>query len=443
MIQNRDQLTVTRLHEVTLDCIEAGIEAAQPKNAVANALSLSENILEIQNRTIDLSQFTDILILGGGKAAAQMAQALEQVLSDWISGGVVVTNDPRETMYTEVFEGSHPIPDVIARDGAEEILSLARQADEDTLILFLLSGGGSALLPLPDGNISLSDLQLITEELLACGATIDEINTIRKHISRIKGGEFAVAAAPATVGGLVISDVVGNDLDVIASGPIVGDESTFQDALSVLEAHDIDAPVTVKDHLTRGKRGEIDETPTTNEPVFERVSTHILADPTTAIEAAMTAAERTDFTPLLLSTRVEGEAREVGKVHAAIANEIIHSGRPIEPPAILLSGGETTVTIRGDGHGGPNQEFALSGLLQNDFENIVIGAVDTDGEDGATDAAGAIGDTTIIDLKSTAKKALLKNDTYDYFKARQSLIHTGPTGTNVNDLRVIAIPEQQ
>lgn len=441
MIRNRDQLAVSSTHELVMDCIEAGIEASQPKNAIANAVSVTGDSLEIRGTSIDLTQYDDVLILGGGKAAAQMSRALERVLGDRISDGVAVTNDPGEVMHTEVIEGSHPTPNADGRDGAAEILSVARQADEKTLILFALSGGGSALLPLPAGDISLSDLQHLTEDLLASGASIDEINTVRKHLSQIKGGQFVNAATPATVVGLVLSDVVGNDLGVIASGPIVGDDSTFDEAQSVLEAYNINPPATVSDRLRRGERGEIQETPDTDHPIFEQVQIHVLADANTAIEAAISVAEESAYTPLVLSRQVEGEAREVGKVHAAVANEAVLSGRPVEPPALLLSAGEATVTIRGDGLGGPNQEFVLNGLLQLNSEDIVVGSVDTDGEDGATDAAGALAQPVIIDDDDAAQNVLAENDTYDYFSERQALIQTGPTGTNVNDLRVIAIPE--
>lgn len=441
MIRNRDQLAVTSTHELVMDCIEQGIEATQPKNAVKNVLTLTGNTLKIRGASVDLNQYSEILILGGGKAAAQMARAIEDVIGDRLSEGVVVTNDPMETSYTKVIKGSHPTPNASGRNGAEEILSLANRAGKSTLILFPLSGGGSALLPLPAGNVSLSDLQILTRDLLESGASINEINSVRKHLSRIKGGRLAAAAAPATVIGLVISDVVGNDLGVIASGPIVGDSSTFGDAKEVLEKYDIEPPRTIIDHLQKGTSGQIAETPAPDNDAFDRIQTHVLAEASTAVERAKSVVENSEYTPIILSTEVEGESREVGKVHAAIANESSKSGNPVEPPLVLLSSGETTVTIQGDGLGGPNQEFVLSGLLTLRSDRIVMASIDTDGEDGATDAAGAIATREIIKNEDQAREVLSNNDTYGYFSDRDALIQTGPTGTNVNDLRIIAIPE--
>lgn len=441
MIQNRKQLAVTPAHKVVLDCLAAGIEASQPKNAVANTVSKEDSNLIVGDTTVDLTQFEEVVVLGGGKAAAQSAKALETILENTISGGVVVTNDPRETKQVDVIEGSHPVPNESGKTGAKAILSRAQKADEGTLILFPLSGGGSSLLPLPVSDVMLTDLQQVTEELLTSGATITEINTVRKHISQIKGGQFAMAAAPATVIGLVLSDVAGNNLGTIASGPIVGDNTTYQDAISVLESYDIEPPNTIKTHLRHGADEKFEETPQSNYHCFDNVSTHILADASTAIDAAIDEITHTPFTPFVLSTSIEGEACEIGKVHSAIGNEIIRSGRPIEPPAVLISGGEATVTVRAGGLGGPNQEFVLESLLQASSEEMVVASVDTDGEDGATDAAGALGTSTIVSNKDIARQSLDQNDTYPYFSRRDALVYTGQTGTNVNDLRIIAIPD--
>lgn len=441
MIQNRGRLAISPAHALVLDCLEAGIQASQPKNAVRNALSRTADTLEIENETIDLSQYTEILILGGGKAGAQMARALEEVLGDHLSAGIVVTNDPVQTATTDVIEGAHPVPDEAGRNGAKRILSLSEQAGPNTLILCPLSGGGSALLPAPAGEISLSDLQVLTEELLASGATINEINSVRKHLSSIKGGRLAAAAAPATTIGLLLSDVVGNDRSVIASGPLVEDSSKFSDARSVLNQYDIAPPTAIDRHLEQGVAGEVSETPGPEHPAFDHVQTHVLADVTTAIQHVKSVVADSEYSPLLLSTEVEGEAREAAKVHAAIANEVQTTGNPVEPPVVLISGGETTVTIRGDGKGGPNQEFVLSGLLRLHSDDVVIGSVDTDGHDGATDTAGVVGTREVVDSEEQALNALAKNDAYEYFRDRSALIQTGPTGTNVNDLRVIAVPE--
>ncbi|HET7324051.1 MAG TPA: glycerate kinase [Halococcus sp.] len=441
MIQNREQLGATPIHEVALDCIEAGITATQPDHAIKNAVKRTVDTLEIDETTVDLGQYAEILVIGGGKASAQMARTVEEILGERITEGVVVTNDPIETDFVEVVEASHPIPDEVGIEGTKNVLSLAEQATDETLVLCLISGGGSALLSAPADGITLADLQSLTDDLLSSGATIHEINAVRKHLSAIKGGRLATAAAPATVVGLILSDVVGNDLGVIASGPIVPDTSTYDDARSVLQRYGITPPTTVKTHLERGAAGELPETPKSDEGAFERTQIHVLADGFTALKAAQSTAEGHGYTPVILSSRVEGEAREAAKTHVAIAEESHATGNPVAPPAVFLSGGETTVTMDGNGIGGPNQEFALSGALTLDSKGIVVASVDTDGSDGATDVAGALIDGETVDDLDRARTALAENDAYPYLADRNAIIETGPTGTNVNDLRVIVVED--
>lgn len=441
MIQNRTQLSTTAAHDVALDCIEAGIAAAQPDRALGSALDRSGDELTIDGSVVNLDEYTEVLVVGGGKAAAQMARVLETVLGEHLTEGVVVTNDPRETEWITVVKGAHPSPDEAGQDGAQRVLSCAERATEDTLVLCPISGGGSALLPAPVDGVSLAELQSLTEALLSSGATIHEINTVRKHLSAIKGGRLAKAASPATVISLVLSDVVGNDYGVIASGPTVPDESTYADALAVLERYDITPAAAIRTHLERGAAGDRPETPDTADPAFERTSIHVLADGFTALAAARSAAEERGYTPVILSSRVEGEAREAAKTHAAIGEETLTTGNPVEPPVVYLSGGETTVTMHGDGVGGPNQEFVLSGIMTAESDSIVVGSVDTDGKDGASTVAGALASRAILDDRERARTALAENDAGSYFMEREAVVETGPTGTNVNDLRVVVVDD--
>ena len=324
--------------------------------------------------------------------------------------------------------------------GAERVRALAEAATEETLVLGVVTGGGSALLPAPADDLSLENVQQVTDELLASGAAIDEINAVRKHLSALKGGRLAEAAAPATVVGLVFSDVVGNDLDVVASGPFVPDASTYEEALAVVDRYALDVPASVRTRLERGVQGDVPETPDPGDPVFEGVETHVLADGFTALDAARDEAVERGYDAHVLSSRIRGEAREAARSHVAIAEEMRATGNPFDPPAVVLSGGETTVTLRGDGDGGPNQEFALSAALELDEENVVVASVDTDGVDGASEAAGAVVDArTVTDDESDAHDALEGNDSLPFLDAHDALVVTGPTGTNVNDLRVMVV----
>ncbi|EMA51237.1 glycerate kinase type-2 family protein [Halococcus thailandensis] len=440
MIRNREELAETPAHETALDCIAAGIEATQPTRVMSEALDRDGSTLTIGDTTVVLDEYSEIVVVGGGKAAAQMANVIEDVLGDRLTDGVVVTNDPQETDRIAVVEGSHPTPNEAGEEGARRVLSLADGATEETLVLCLISGGGSALLPAPVDGVSLAELQSLTDDLLSSGATIHEINAVRKHLSAIKGGRLAAAAAPATVHSLLLSDVVGDDPSIIASGPTVPDESTYADARDVLDRYDIRPSAAIVERLENGD-GERSETPTADDPAFERTELHMLANGFTALAAARSVAEEHGYTPVILSSQVEGEAREAAKTHAAIADEALATGNPVSPPAVLLSGGETTVTLDGDGSGGPNQEFVLSGALTSTSADVVVASVDTDGKDGASDVAGAIADRDALDDERRARAALAANDVYPYLAERGLVVDTGKTGTNVNDLRVLVVGE--
>jgi glycerate 2-kinase len=382
------------------------------------------------------------IVVGAGKAAAAMAAAVE---ADW-SGpleGLVVTRygHGAPTQRIRVVEASHPVPDAAGPAAAREILELARGLGPDDLVLCLISGGGSALLALPAGDITLADKQAINRALLRSGAHIGEMNCVRKHLSAIKGGRLAVAAAPARLVSLIISDVPGDDLSVIASGPTVPDATTQADALAVLEKYRIEASSAVLKQLADPAA----ETPKPGDPRFSNVSNILIATPQDSLEAAATLARQSGFASIILGNAIEGEARECGIVHAGIALQAASFGQPAQPPCAILSGGETTVTVRGKGRGGRNAEFLLSlAIALGGRGGISALAADTDGIDGSEDNAGAIiGPDTLRRAAQAGVdvvKLLAENDAYSAFAALGDLIVTGPTRTNVNDFRAILIP---
>jgi hydroxypyruvate reductase len=442
MIEDSDRLAATPAHRTALHCIEEGIGAAVPKRVVREQVGLDGDRLVVADESYDLADFGEVVVVGGGKAAAGVAAALEDLLGDRLSGGVVVTNAPEPTDRVDVVEASHPVPDAAGVEGAQRVRETVAAADAGTLVLAVVAGGASALLPAPVDGLALDDLQAVTDALLASGAAIEEINAVRKHCSALKGGLLARAAAPATVVSLLFSDVVGDDPAVIGSGPTAPDPSTFAEAVAVLDGYEIDAPAAVRERLKRGAAGELAETPTADDDCFERVHTHVLANAWTALAAAREAAAEAGFRTLVLSSRVEGEAREAGRMMAAVAAEIAATGNPVEPPAVVLSGGETTVTVAGGsegaGRGGPNTEFALS-AARTLPDTAVLASVDTDGEDGASGAVGALVDAETVDDRAAATAALRANDAASYLADRDALIETGRTGTNVNDLRVLVV----
>jgi hydroxypyruvate reductase len=437
-----DAETPTDAHETAVECLERAIEAVLPDRVVRDSVSLSDETLSVCESTYDLAAYDSVLVVGGGKAAEGVADALEAVLGDRIDAGAVVTPTPGDGDRIDRLPGDHPVPSERGVESARRLVELLEGADERTLVLAVVTGGASAVIPSPAAGVSLSDLRTTTDALLRSGADIGELNAVRKHLSTLKGGGLARLAAPATVVGLVLSDVVGNDLGVVASGPTAPDETTFADALSVLDRYDIDAPASVRDRLERGAAGDVEETPTAGDPVFDRVSNHVLADGHAALAAARETAEARGYDALVLSSRVRGEAREAAKTHVAVAEESAATGDPLSPPAVVLTGGECTVTVRGDGDGGPNLEFALSAARELGTD-AVVAAVDSDGEDGGTDVAGAVVDPSTVDDDAAAAAALRDNDALPYLRDRGVLVRSGPTGTNVNDLRVAVVPASE
>ena len=373
-----------------------------------------------------------VIVLGAGKATAQMALAVEEMIPNCSGLINVKYGHTAPLKRIEINECAHPVPDEAGLKGAQRIADLARGAGKDDLILCLISGGASALLPLPVPGLSLAAKQDITKQLLQRGADIQEMNAVRRHLSQIKGGQLAKLVYPAQVVTLILSDVIGDDLNTIGSGPTAPDPSTVADAQAVLDKYKIQVPVALI------------ETPKPRDKVFRNVQNIVAGSNRLAIDAARKAARKLGYRTMVLSSLIEGETREIAKMHAAIAKEVVATGQPLKPPCCIISGGETTVTIQGQGLGGRNQEFAMAAAIEiAGTEGITIASAGTDGTDGPTDAAGAQADGATLargqKLGLDAKAYLSNNDSYHFFQPLKDLIMTGPTGTNVMDLRVMLI----
>lgn len=434
----------SRLSRDALRIFRAALDASDPAKAILERLKLSNSTLIAGRRRYRLKDFRNIYVVGAGKATAKMAQAVERLLGKRITSGFINVKYGHSARLRriETNECGHPIPDDRGVEGAQRIAEIARDAGAGDLILCLISGGASALLPLPAPPVGLKEIQETTKLLLKCGANIHELNCIRKHMSLVKGGQLAKLAHPAMLLTLILSDVIGDDLDTIGSGPTVPDRSTFAQAREILHRYGNwkNLPQPVRDRLSLDKP----ETPKPGDKIFNEVQNLIVGSNRQAVDAAAQEAKKLGYHALVLSTFVEGESRDVAIVHAAIAKEIRSSGRPLKPPACIISGGETTVTIHGQGLGGRNQEFTLAAAQQIDgLENVIILSGGTDGTDGPTDAAGALADGTTIARAKTAgldaAKVLANNDSYHFFDRLGDLIKTGPTGTNVADVRIILV----
>jgi glycerate 2-kinase len=435
--------------------LAAALQAVEPSAAVNRFMQRNGDQLCIDGQSYDLSRFKRVLMVGAGKAGAPMAAATANLLGDSLSKSVIIIKEgyenPEFNRGSEelhpgllILEAGHPLPDRRGVKATHQIIELLESTQPDDLVLCLISGGGSALMTAPIQGISLNELQALTSELLGCGATINEINSLRKHLDQVKGGRLAQLTSPAKVAALILSDVVGNHLDVIASGPTVPDITTFQDAYEVLERNKLidKVPAAITDHLRRGLHGEIPDTPKPGDPIFDQVQNVIIGSNFLAAEAAVKEAKENGFNPLLLTTYLQGEARLAGYFLASIARQIADTGQPVARPACLVVGGETTVTLHGDGLGGRNQELALGAAAELDgLKDIALVSLATDGGDGPTDAAGAVvtGDTLqharIRGLDSA--DYLSRNDAYHFFEQLGDLLKTGPTQTNVNDLTFI------
>jgi hydroxypyruvate reductase len=413
----------------------AAVAAAEPRRLVTRALERlsAAGTLDIRGR---------LRVLGFGKAGAAMAQAVEDALGERVADGFVVVKDgyTAPTRRIAVVEAGHPVPDARGLAAAERLLAHAAEAGPDDLVLVLISGGGSALTPAPEPPVTLAEKQAVTRLLLEAGATINELNAVRKHLSRLKGGRLARAAAPARVVSLVLSDVIGDPLDVIASGPTAPDPTTFGDALEVLARRGVKglAPRSVLARLEAGARGELEETPKPGDPIFARVDNLVIGNNALVVQAAAEEARRLGYRPHILDHAIEGEARTA-------AEELVRRGRGLPAGACLVAGGETTVTVRGPGRGGRCQELALAAALALDAgAPLVVLAAGTDGTDGPTDAAGGLVDGGTVERGRRAgldaRRCLEANDSYTFLRAAGDLLVSGPTNTNLLDLYLVVKP---
>jgi glycerate 2-kinase len=424
----------------------ASLKAADPAHGIERLLRIEGDTLRAGPHRYALSKFRSIHVIGAGKASAAMARTVEKLLGRRVTSGLVNTKYGHLAKLKRValHEANHPVPDEAGVEGARRISEIARAAGRDDLVIALISGGASALLPLPADGISLAQKQQVTRLLLACGATINEINCVRKHISAIKGGQLARLAAPATLLALLLSDVIGDPLDVIGSGPAAPDDSTFAQAWGVFEKFGIvdQLPAPVRERIQAGCRGEIDDTPKSGDPCFRSTRNLIVGSNRQAVDAAAEKARALGYRPVVLSTLIEGETKEIAAMHCAIAREALLSGRPAKPPVCFISGGETTVTIKGEGKGGRNMEFALAAALALEGAGDILAfSAGTDGTDGPTDAAGAwASSATAARARAQGldpQGALARNDSYPFFQQTGGLVMTGPTGTNVMDVRLV------
>jgi glycerate 2-kinase len=429
--------------------MDAALNSVEPTQTVLKHVNRDGNLISFQDQKYDLDHYKRIFLVSLGKAALPMTQAMVQILQDQLTGGIILIKEGyisdinRGQLPTNIsiIEAGHPLPDKRGIDGSRRIAKLLENVDERDLIICLISGGGSALMTDPASDISLEDMQLLTSQLLNCGASIDEINTIRKHIERLKGGWLARIAAPSRIVSLILSDVVGNPLEVIASGPTVPDPTTYRDVIAILQHYKLfqSLPKRIHAHLLEGLNGDIPDTPKPGEAIFDRVTNIIIGSNQLSCQAAIHEAQKLGFNTLLLTTFLQGEARQAGRLISAIAKELVFNHQPLPKPACIILGGETTVTVSGNGLGGRNLEIALGAV--NDIaslDNITLITLATDGVDGLTDAAGSVvtGETLYHAMEKglDPQKFLEQNDSYHFFEQLGDLIKIGPTGTNVNDL---------
>jgi glycerate-2-kinase len=429
--------------------IEASLNAVDPYQLVKEQVKRSgDTLLITEQEQIDLSDYDRVFLCGAGKGAASLTKAMEELLGDRLVGGDIIVKYEHlaDLKKINLHEAAHPVPDENGLKSTEILLNNLDNLTDRDCVFVLLTGGGSALLESLPENIALDDLQKLSSVLLQCSATIHEINCIRKHISRIKGGQLARKIHPARCITLALSDVIGDDLSVIASGPTSPDPTNFDDALVILEKYDVtnQIPKVILEHLTRGSKGEIPDTPKKEDEVFRTVSNIIVGNNRLALNRAKETAESLGFGTIILTSMLEGEAKEIAKVVASIVKEIQITDTPLKRPACILLGGEPTVRIEGSGKGGRNQELALAVALSHIHDPFVFVSVGSDGTDGPTDAAGAIVDQTTIsraDSKGLIAQAYLNNnDAYNFFAPLGDLIITGPTGTNVMDVIFALIP---
>lgn len=430
------------------EIFRAAITAASAYEAVKASIRLNSRTLRISSLSFDLKKIKRIFVIGAGKAASSMALAVEDAIGPLIAGGCIVTKygHGRALKRIRTIEAGHPVPDVCGLAGSRELLSIAEGAGSGDIVICLLSGGASALLPAPAPGLTLKDEQRTTGLLLKSGASINEMNAVRKHLSLIKGGLLARAAYPGRVITLIVSDVVGDDLSTIASGPTAPDPSTYLDAISILKKYGLASKVSpaVIKRLRDGEKGKAEETSKPGDKLFGRVDNLIVANNSVALEAAKAKAEALGYNAVILSSTITGSVRDIAGFLSSVAIEVKKTGNPIERPACILMGGEPTLKVVGKGKGGRMQEFALESALRLSGEKgITVLAGGTDGTDGPTDAAGAIVDSNTVRRAGAigldAEAYLRKNDSYNFFKKTGGLLVTGPTGTNVMDVMMAIV----
>jgi glycerate 2-kinase len=450
LLQNARTPADLTAREAVLEALEAALLAISPYQLIIDHVKVKDSKIVIDSEQFVLDHFKHIIVIGGGKASGSMAEALQHLLGNHITSGLINISSGTSARYRTnkvvLNEAGHPIPNAQGLEGAKRMLELAEVLDEDDLVICLISGGGSAMMTLPREGLTLEDKQMVTRLLLRSGADIAEMNTVRKHLSEFKGGWLAKKAQPATVLGLILSDVVGDPLDSIASGPTAPDPTTFRDAIDILEKYKLwnEVPSKVRDIFRMGDGGLLPETPKPNDPAFNTVHNVIIGNNEMACLAAKTKLNKLGFNTNVLTSHLQGEAREAGIFLASIASEILSSGNPLPRPAAIVVGGETTVTVKGNGIGGRNQELVLSAATKiNGKKGLSIVSIGTDGIDGPTEAAGAIVDgKTLIrgrEMGLDYKKALSNNDSHTYLSGLGDLVITGPTGSNVNDLAILCV----
>jgi len=452
LVKNADELIknactpkLAEIRKILVELVNSAIEAGSPSSSIRKWVKLEADRLKVGDYEVNLNEVGRIVAIGGGKAGAAMAITLEQILGDRLMGGVV--NIPGGTLpgktvrKIKFVEAGHPVPTESGVKGTRQMLDLIGGLGPRDLVICLISGGGSALMPLPAEGIELSELQEVTQLLLKSGATIQEFNAVRKHLSAFKGGQLARAAFPARIVTLIISDVIGDRLDTIASGPSCCDLTTYQDAFSVLEKYELmgKIPTSVMVRLRDGVEGMIPETPGSGEECFQKAYYKIIASNVNALEMAVEVGRAHNLNVHVLTTAMQGEARQVGDDLTRVMREVSETGRPISIPSLLLSGGETTVTVKGKGMGGRNQELVLNAALGlAGLDNAAIVSFGTDGIDGPTDSAGAIADgctlSRAMELGLDISSYLDNNDSYHFFKELGDLVMTGPSGTNIMDV---------
>lgn len=443
LLQNCRTPELRKAREILIKLINSAIESVEPSSAMRKWAKIEKEKLRIEG-------YEKVVVVGGGKAGAAMAITLEQMLGERLTEGIV--NIPKGTMpeisprKIKLVGAGHPIPDESGMEGTRRMVELVSGLGQRDLVICLISGGGSALMPLPAEGITLSQLQEVTLLLLKSGATIQEVNAVRKHLSAVKGGQLARAAYPARMVSLIISDVVGDRLDTIASGPTYPDPATYSDALSVLKKYKLKekVPPRIIVHLINGVKGVIPETPKVGEECFQNAYYKIIASNADALAAAAEVGRTHGLNVHILTTTMQGEARHVGEYLSHVTREVYETERPIPRPALLLLGGETTVTVKGEGIGGRNQELVLSTALGiAGLKTTTIVSFSTDGIDGPTDATGAVADGFTIQraeqLGLDPSCYLENNDSYHFFKELGDLLITGPTGTNVMDVTALMV----